>query len=73
MFGRNVKSAALTELIRKGFPLRCSFCRRNAASVDRLVAGASAYICDACVAKCVAVLDRHENVAATVVTPTEVE
>ena len=50
----------LTELIRKGFPLRCSFCRRNAA--DRLVAGASAYICERrCPVR--AVLGRHENVA----------
>jgi len=63
----------LTGVIRKVFPLRCSFCRRNAAGVDRLVAGASAYICDACVADCVAVLGRYENVASTVVAPTEVE
>jgi hypothetical protein len=40
-------------------PLRCSFCRRPAEEVERLVAGASAYICDACVSKCVAVLEQH--------------
>jgi ATP-dependent Clp protease ATP-binding subunit ClpX len=36
--------------------LRCSFCRRDAVEVDRLVAGASAYICDTCIAGCVAIL-----------------
>jgi len=36
--------------------LRCSFCRRSAVEVDRLVAGASAYICDTCIAECVAIL-----------------
>jgi ATP-dependent protease Clp ATPase subunit len=63
----------LIELLRNGLPLQCSFCRRNAAAVDRLVAGASAYICDACVAECVAVLGRCETVASAVVAPTEVE
>jgi ATP-dependent protease Clp ATPase subunit len=36
--------------------LHCSFCRRAAVEVDRLVAGASAYICDICIADCVAIL-----------------
>jgi ClpX C4-type zinc finger len=39
--------------------LRCSFCRRSADEVERLVSGASAYICDACIAECVAVLEKH--------------
>lgn len=39
--------------------LRCSFCGRTAMEVDRLVAGAAAYICDACVTECVSVL--HDN------------
>jgi len=39
--------------------LRCSFCRREADAVGRLVAGASAHICDACITKCVAVLEQH--------------
>ncbi len=43
--------------------LRCSFCRRSAAEVDRLVAGASAYICDACISRCVAVLEQHGGAA----------
>lgn len=30
--------------------LRCSFCGRDETQVSRLVAGAKAYICDACVA-----------------------
>lgn len=39
--------------------LRCSFCGRTANEVERLVAGAAAYICDACVGKCVEVLEDH--------------
>jgi len=42
--------------------LRCSFCRRSADEVGRLVSGASAYICDACIADCVAVLEQHGGV-----------
>jgi len=45
--------------------LRCSFCRRSAAEVERLVSGASAYICDACIADCVAVLEQHGGFAGT--------
>jgi hypothetical protein len=45
--------------------LRCSFCRRSADQVERLVSGASAYICDACIADCVAVLERHGGFAGT--------
>jgi hypothetical protein len=43
--------------------LRCSFCRRSAEEVGRLVSGASAYICDACIADCVAVLEKHGGFA----------
>jgi hypothetical protein len=39
--------------------LRCSFCRRSADEVERLVSGARAYICDACVTECVAVLEKN--------------
>jgi ClpX C4-type zinc finger len=39
--------------------LRCSFCGRRSDSVGRLVAGASAHICDECITKCVAVLEQH--------------
>jgi ClpX C4-type zinc finger len=42
-----------------GRRLRCSFCRRNADNVDRLLAGASAYICDSCVTLCVAILQER--------------
>ena len=45
--------------------LHCSFCRRSADQVERLVSGASAYICDACIADCVAVLERHGGFAGT--------
>jgi hypothetical protein len=40
-------------------PLQCSFCLRDADNVAGLVAGASAYICDACIAKCVTILETH--------------
>ena len=43
--------------------LRCSFCGRSADQVERLVSGASAYICDACIAECVVVLERHGGFA----------
>jgi ATP-dependent Clp protease ATP-binding subunit ClpX len=43
--------------------LRCSFCGRSADEVNRLVSGGSAYICDACIAECVAVLDKHGGFA----------
>jgi hypothetical protein len=43
--------------------LRCSFCGRKADEVARLVAGASAHICDACITKCVAVLEQHGGFA----------
>jgi ribosomal protein L37AE/L43A len=39
--------------------LRCSFCGKDADQVERLVAGPAVYICDACINKCVAVLERH--------------
>ena len=40
-------------------PLACSFCGRNDQQVERLVAGASAHICDDCITKCFDVLERH--------------
>jgi hypothetical protein len=43
--------------------LRCSFCGQSADAVSRLVAGASAHICEACIGKCVAVLEEHGGVA----------
>jgi hypothetical protein len=49
-----------SKAVRRFIPgLRCSFCRRSADQVVRLVSGASAYICDACIAECVAVLEKH--------------
>jgi hypothetical protein len=44
---------------KRGRPLRCSFCGRDENDVTRLVAGASAYICDACITECVSILQRH--------------
>jgi predicted amidophosphoribosyltransferase len=40
-------------------PLACSFCGRSAEQVERLVAGAFAYICDDCITQCLDVLERH--------------
>jgi ATP-dependent Clp protease ATP-binding subunit ClpX len=48
--------ARIGHLIRRG--LRSSFCGRHFDNVARLVAGASAYICDHCVTECVAVLEQ---------------
>jgi hypothetical protein len=51
-------------LRRRPHRLRCSFCGREAAAVGRLVAGASAHICDECITKCVAILEQHGGFAA---------
>ena len=51
--------AALARIGRLFRPLRCSFCGRDAEQVERLVAGASAHICDDCITQCLAVLERH--------------
>ena len=59
----NMALARIGRLLRPG--LRCSFCGRRADDVARLVAGASAYICDECINKCVAVLDENGGVAPT--------
>ncbi len=50
---------AVPPAMRRPRRLRCSFCRRPAAEVGRLVGGASAYICATCIVKCVAVLEAH--------------
>lgn len=39
--------------------LHCSFCGRDEHAVARLVAGAAAYICDACIHDCVSVLQQN--------------
>ena len=39
--------------------LKCSFCGRDEDHVGRLVKGAAAHICDACISECVSVLQRH--------------
>jgi hypothetical protein len=38
---------------------RCSFCRKSADQVRRLIAGPRAFICDACVDLCNDILARH--------------
>ncbi len=37
--------------------LYCTFCRRDSATVEKLIAGPGIYICDECVAKCNSILD----------------
>ena len=37
--------------------LYCSFCRKSDRRVKKLIGGPGVYICDACVAKCNAILD----------------
>jgi ATP-dependent Clp protease ATP-binding subunit ClpX len=39
--------------------LRCSFCGRSDAEVDRLVAGPGVHICDACVTHCQRAIDEN--------------
>jgi ATP-dependent protease Clp ATPase subunit len=51
-------------LRRRPHRLRCSFCCREADAVGRLVAGATAHICDECITKCVAILEQHGGFAA---------
>ena len=41
--------------------LACSFCGRSEDEVTNLVAGAHAYICDACVDKCGAIIAAERN------------
>jgi ATP-dependent Clp protease ATP-binding subunit ClpX len=45
--------------------LRRSFCGRSADEVRRLVSGARAYICDACITECLAVLEKHGGLEST--------
>jgi hypothetical protein len=45
--------------------LRCSFCRRSAIEVETLVSGARAYMCDACITECLAVLEKHGGLEST--------
>jgi hypothetical protein len=45
--------------VRRLAPLRCSFCGRSEAEVQKLVRGAGAFICDGCVAACARIV--HES------------
>ena len=63
----------LSGWVQRSFALRCAFCHRRAYEVERLVAGASGYICDACVAECVAVLDHYKTAAPTGTAPIEAD
>ena len=48
-------SRAIRQLFTK--VLHCSFCGRSEREVEKLVAGPNMFICDACVASCVDVLN----------------
>jgi HEPN domain-containing protein len=39
--------------------LRCSFCAKSEGEVQKLIAGPSVYICDACVVLCTTILDEN--------------
>ena len=56
---RFMRFAGMARLLEPRWRLRCSFCGRDAAQVERLVAGPSVYICDVCIRTCVEVLDQH--------------
>ena len=59
MFGKHhassEPSAAASEGTKRSKRLRCSFCRKSADEVSQLIAGPKVYICDGCVAICVAI------------------
>lgn len=42
-------------------PLRCSFCGKPAADVQRLVAGPGVYICDECVGLATSVIEEYRD------------
>ena len=42
--------------MRRFLPLRCSFCGKTEHTVERLIAGPRAFICEACVDACVDIL-----------------
>lgn len=47
---------------KKDLELRCSFCNKDRSKVSKLIAGASAYICDECVTLCNDVLNEEKSV-----------
>jgi ClpX C4-type zinc finger len=53
--GKAGMSRAIRQLFTRA--LRCSFCGKSEHDVAKLVAGPNVFICDACVAMCVDVLD----------------
>jgi ATP-dependent Clp protease ATP-binding subunit ClpX len=41
--------------------LKCSFCRRNEAEVEKLVAGPRVYICDRCAAEVARIMNNSDH------------
>ncbi len=59
MFGwRKRKDASVAEPAHESveLPLRCSFCRKTANDVRKIIAGPTVYICDECVEVCVDII-----------------
>ena len=56
-------------------PILCSFCGRNEASVDKLIAGPSAYICDKCIVLCGGILEKKQtpSIEVTPLKPKEIK
>lgn len=49
-------------------PITCSFCGRNEDTVEKLVSGPEAYICDKCIRICSGILDKKAEVVSSSVT-----
>ena len=63
--------AGMSRAIRQLFTrrLHCSFCGKSEREVAKLVAGPNVFICDACVAMCVEVLDNGRPAGSPARTP----
>lgn len=58
MFGWHKTRPSALDLVTD---LRCSFCKREQAEVDHLIAGPSVWICDACVFVCLDILNQEAH------------
>jgi hypothetical protein len=46
---------------KKGPFLHCSFCGKDQSSIEQLIAGPEAYICDECIGLCVEIINEKAN------------
>ena len=51
------------ELASAAYRARCSFCRKDQATVKKMITGPGVYICDECVGLCVAIIADNEGPA----------